>query len=301
VAAVLEELKAEEARRVAGLGGLLDAAWAEARGDGPRPASWPVLVAAEDGVALTVRRGGALLGYAWVRSAVGMNMVDFVYALPGAERSSTVRALVTRALEHARARGRSRIFYVAFNFWRLGDVAAGLTVPFPELGMRRLDGVYMARGIAQGLTPPPVPDGYRVVPWSDDRFEEACDMMLRAPEPEPIYWDRGLCRRSILGAAAAEQPLFPDGLGQLVLKGDRLVAFSLATPAGYVNHVYTDPDHRSRGLARCALMRVLAALAGQGLGRATILTHANNPGAIRLYERLGFRVDFVFPQFHTSW
>jgi ribosomal protein S18 acetylase RimI-like enzyme len=47
--------------------------------------------------------------------------------------------------------------------------------------------------------------------------------------------------------------------------------------------------------------RLLAALARKAIPRATILTHDTNPGAVALYERLGFRVDFRYPQFYLRW
>ena len=167
--------------------------------------------------------------------------------------------------------------------------------------MRELEGVFLTHPLRSLPGPPRLPSGYRLAPWSDERFDEACDLMLRTPEPDPIYWDRGLCRRSILGAAAAGSPMFRDGLGQLVLYGERLVGLCLATTSGYVNHVYTDPEHQGRGLARAALAAVLRAIATAGCERATILTHANNARALSLYRRMGFGTLFTFAQFFCGW
>jgi GNAT superfamily N-acetyltransferase len=145
--------------------------------------------------------------------------------------------------------------------------------------------------------------------WEDRFLDASIDLMEACPEPENLYWGRDLCRRSILGAAHPLRPLFPNGAGQLVFQaacdvaeresGDPglLCAFTLATETGYVNHVYTREDHRGRGLASAAIVRLFHSLAAVGHGRTTILTHDTNPGAIALYKRLGFEELFRYPQF----
>ncbi|GIW70659.1 MAG: hypothetical protein KatS3mg102_0201 [Planctomycetota bacterium] len=307
-AIAIEPVEAADVRRVAGYYELVEVAWGEARGSAPRPVRWPVLpppAQARTWVAREPAPGGGerLLGLVCARPAPGMNMLEFLYARPGPERGDTVVALVRSARAWLRERDVSRVLYVAFNWWRTEPFAPDLVAPLAALGMRRLEGVYLAYDLRAGApAPAPVPTGYRVVPWEDGWFEQACAMMLRSPEPDPIYWDMGLCRRSIEGAAAPGGCMFPGGLGQLALApGGELAAFSLATVRGYINHVYTAPEHRGRGLGAAVLTRVLGAIAERGLERATILTHDNNPGAIRLYRRLGFELEFTFPQFFERW
>ena len=56
-----------------------------------------------------------------------------------------------------------------------------------------------------------------------------------------------------------------------------------------VSAVCTDPDYRGRGLA-AALIRVIAAEFARSGTRTFLHCHAENAGAIRLYEALGFRI-----------
>lgn len=302
------EIVRDEGGRAEGLEALLFEAWAESGRKGSMPAGWRPFDPGRT-VALAARTGGGpgrLDAYAALRPAEGMDTVEFFYVRRRArapDGGPVQAALLERLLATARELGLTRIVYAGFGWWR-APFAPELAAGFERAGFRRFEGVFLARPIEPGgpaeVPPPP---GYALADWTDDRFEEACALMLRSPEPRAIYWDMGLCRRSITGAGNPLPPLFRDGLGQLVLReaDGSLAAFTLATPTGYVNHVYTDPADRGRGLARCMITRLLRAIARRGLLQATILTHDTNPRAIALYERLGFRVDFTFPQFHTRW
>ncbi|RME74777.1 MAG: GNAT family N-acetyltransferase [Planctomycetota bacterium] len=284
-----------------GLAHLFDQAWQETGGRGPRPAGWPTLVPGDDVVALTAHEGATLAGYAWVRPAPGMNMIDFIYARPGARRGAVLQQLVRDGRAYAERCGVSPRLYLALNFWSRAPVPLDHLEPLRALGMRELEGVFLSRSLEPPPAPVSLPAGYRLRDWEDQDFEPACDLMERTPEPEPLYWDRGLCRRSILGAAGEGSPMFRDGFGQVVTCEGELAALCLATRSGYVNHVYTDPRHQGRGLARALLGSVLRALARAGHRRATILTHANNTRALTLYRRMGFTTLFTFPQFFCAW
>lgn len=295
----LVEIAAGEAGQAPGLDGLLDDAWRESGHTGQRPVVWrpyPVVGVSAAGL----YRGRELLGYAVARPAPGMDVADFIYARPELPERPALQDRLIDWCERTFARsGLSAIVYAAYPFWRREAFPAALARAFGTRGYGSFRAVYFTHDLLQAPAPVPPPAGYRIVPFEDRRIEEAARMMLRSPEPEAIYWDYGLCCRSIAGAAAAGSPRFPDGLGQQILEGrGRLVAFSLATVLGYVNHVYTLPAHQGRGLATSAITHVLAAIRARGLRQASILTHETNPGAIRLYEALGFRRRFAYPQFH---
>jgi ribosomal protein S18 acetylase RimI-like enzyme len=283
-----------------GLETLAQEAWTECGRAGRAPAGWrPFDYERCEGIAL--REGGALAGYAAVRALEGMDGLEFLYVRRAARRLGTVRALIGRAHERLKTIGITRTIYAGFGWWR-APFPAVVTKAFLGLGWRTFQGVFLARPLEPGgPEETALPPGYEARAFRDDDFRETCDVMLVSPEPEAIYWDVGLCRRSILNAGNPLPPLFPDGRGQLAVHEGRIVAFALSTSLGYVNHVYVHPDHRGRGLGAAVLTRLLAALARREVPRATILTHETNPGAIALYERLGFQVDVRFPQFYIKW
>jgi len=56
-----------------------------------------------------------------------------------------------------------------------------------------------------------------------------------------------------------------------------------------IGGVFTPPALRSRGWARAAVASQLAAVIGEGVGRAILFTGEDNPAAQRAYEAIGFR------------
>ncbi len=62
---------------------------------------------------------------------------------------------------------------------------------------------------------------------------------------------------------------------------------------GEIYVVAVDPGFRGLGLGRSLVVAGLAHLAGRGLGTAMLYVDADNAGALRLYEELGFTTDHV--------
>jgi ribosomal protein S18 acetylase RimI-like enzyme len=59
-------------------------------------------------------------------------------------------------------------------------------------------------------------------------------------------------------------------------------------PAGYLYAFRVRASHRGRGIGRSLLREAEATLAGAGATHAVIAVAADNPGARRLYERMGY-------------
>jgi len=73
--------------------------------------------------------------------------------------------------------------------------------------------------------------------------------------------------------------------GRLVsMAGTRL----LVEPIGEIGNVVTDPDCRRQGLASTAVAATTLALLDSGR-RVLLHVYRSNPGAVTLYERLGYR------------
>jgi ribosomal protein S18 acetylase RimI-like enzyme len=85
--------------------------------------------------------------------------------------------------------------------------------------------------------------------------------------------------------------LFPSGMKRwfVVREHGAFVgfgAFVLAGDVGYVDNVVTPPEHRRRGIAAAVVARVVRE--AQAAGARHLYLLADDPGAIRIYERLGF-------------
>ena len=94
-------------------------------------------------------------------------------------------------------------------------------------------------------------------------------------------------RKRILASAGKDLD-YPNGRGWLAFKKRQLVSMALANPKGYVNQVYTLPEHQDHGLATACLTRVLKSLSVMGMEEATVLVGKTNVRALSLYEKLGF-------------
>lgn len=69
---------------------------------------------------------------------------------------------------------------------------------------------------------------------------------------------------------------------------------------GEIYVIAVDPDYSGRGLGRQLTIAGLQSLADRGLRAGMLFVDADNSTAVRLYEKLGFRVDHVTRAYATS-
>lgn len=67
----------------------------------------------------------------------------------------------------------------------------------------------------------------------------------------------------------------------------------------HVNTIAVAPVRRRQGLGLLLMRHVLAEAARTGAERATLEVRRSNEAALRLYERLGFRITAVRPRYYT--
>ncbi len=130
-------------------------------------------------------------------------------------------------------------------------------------------------GEALADDPPPAPNGIEVVVLGADDVDDMLGLVARTrPGPfEPRTWVLG-------GYVGVRRD------GQLVaMAGERM------RPVGWaeISAVATHPDHRRQGLGELLVRVVAAGIAARG---ETPMLHAaaDNTGAVRLYEAMGFSV-----------
>ncbi|POX65970.1 GNAT family N-acetyltransferase [Microbacterium sp. Ru50] len=153
----------------------------------------------------------------------------------------------------------------------------------------------MHRDLTQPIIDVPAPVGIELVPFSDDRAEDARlarndafrDHWGSLPSP-PERWQQ------FIGG-----PFLRPDLCTLALDDGRIVAFCLASvnegdfdvlgPNAYIDLVGVVRSHRRRGLAPAVISRSLAAMRDAGLGVAVLDVDTESPtGANTLYGGLGF-------------
>jgi mycothiol synthase len=71
-------------------------------------------------------------------------------------------------------------------------------------------------------------------------------------------------------------------------------------PMGEIYVIAVDPDYAGRGLGRALTVAGLASLSERGMSLGMLFVDADNTGAVRLYEKLGFRVNHVNRAYRTT-
>jgi [ribosomal protein S18]-alanine N-acetyltransferase len=77
-------------------------------------------------------------------------------------------------------------------------------------------------------------------------------------------------------------------------------AFWLIVDEMHINNVATRPAFRGQGIGAALMAHVLGAARPLGAQRATLEVRESNTGALRFYERLGFRIEGRRRRYYTS-
>jgi mycothiol synthase len=220
---------------------------------------------------------------------VGYGQVDGggtgeLVVLPEQRRQGHGRTLVAAALDGG-----------ARQLWAHGG-HPGARHLADELGLELVRELrQMRRGLpTEEDTLPALPDGVTLrtfVPGVDDRAWLALNATAFAHHPEQGGWTQ-----QDLADRLAEPWFDPAGFF-LAERSGRLVGFHWTKVEGGVGEVYVvgvDPAEQGSGLGR-ALTAVGLRYLGRDRGLPTVLLYvdADNPAAVRVYERLGFLVHEV--------
>jgi ribosomal-protein-alanine N-acetyltransferase len=84
---------------------------------------------------------------------------------------------------------------------------------------------------------------------------------------------------------------------------DRLAAYLIVSryvDAWHVMNVAVDPRYRRRGLARQLLTELFGATSSDSMRGYTLEVRVSNDAAIKLYERLGFKISGVRRGYYTD-
>lgn len=151
-------------------------------------------------------------------------------------------------------------------------------------------------------SPLELPAGYRLVPWNEAIIDVHARTKYRAFRDEidalvfPCLGSLDGCRRLMqeirgkagflsettwliaCGSSAAD--LEWCGTIQGIAERGRL---------GMIQNIGIVPGHRGRGLGTCLIERALVGFRRHGMRAVSLEVTADNAGAVRLYQRLGFR------------
>lgn len=150
--------------------------------------------------------------------------------------------------------------------------------------------------------PLPLPTGYRFVSWNEALLDVHARTKHRSFRGEidalvfPCLGNIEGCRR--LMREIRNKPGFLPAATWLVVRNDALGELEWCATiqgvvdklgVGSIQNIGVVPSHRGFGLGTCLIEQALAGFQGHGLRRAFLEVTAENSGAVRLYQRLGFR------------
>lgn len=153
------------------------------------------------------------------------------------------------------------------------------------------------------LAEPSLPRGYRWYAWEPNLLEAHAETKYASFRAEidanvfPCLGQYDGCLR-LMDEIAHKAGFLPEATWLIgyVGRGDREVEFCGTIQGiqdrgglGAVQNVGITPEHRGLGLGGCLVLMALAGFQRAGLSSAYLEVTAQNEGAIRLYERLGFR------------
>ena len=115
-------------------------------------------------------------------------------------------------------------------------------------------------------------------------------------ESYPTPWSRSMFAGELAKPSSLSLGAFDRETGELV----GYLVISRYVDAWHVMNVAVAPEYRRRGIAAALLGRLFELTAGDERRGFTLEVRVSNEGAIRLYERLGFRSRGIRRGYYTD-
>jgi [ribosomal protein S18]-alanine N-acetyltransferase len=112
----------------------------------------------------------------------------------------------------------------------------------------------------------------------------------------PTPWSRSMFAGELAKPSSICIGAFEDETGSLL----GYLIISRYVDAWHVMNVAVSPEHRRRRIATDLMERLFELTAGDGRRGYTLEVRVSNQGAIRLYERLGFRARGIRRGYYTD-
>lgn len=150
---------------------------------------------------------------------------------------------------------------------------------------------------------PPLPDGYSFVPWDDTLLAAHAEVKFHSFRFEldanvfPSLGDLEGCQRLMTEISRRDNFVIPATWLLMYFPPDHRQPEFCGTVQGLVQENLTGavqnlgitPAHRGFGLGSRLLMKSVEGFHSVGLSRVSLEVTVQNTGALRLYQRLGFR------------
>jgi ribosomal protein S18 acetylase RimI-like enzyme len=152
------------------------------------------------------------------------------------------------------------------------------------------------------VEPAPLPPGYRLLPWSEERLAEHAEAKHYSFRDEidadvfTCFGDYGGCFR-LMEEISQRDGFLPEatwlagyvGSGRPMEPCGTIQGIRVSHRYGSIQNVGITPPHRGLGVGTALIRASLMGFQQVGLSRAYLEVTAQNERAVQLYLRLGFR------------
>ena len=166
----------------------------------------------------------------------------------------------------------------------------------------------MARNLADPIPSPPLPPGIEIRPAGPEHFRWVWEAEREAFSENRGYtpWPEEGYQRFL------SFPHYDPALWRIAWEGDQVVGMVLSfinaeenaafrRLRGYTEDIAVRRPWRERGIASALLAASLTALRDRGMTEAALGVDAENPRALAIYERLGFKTVSEWITFRRPW
>lgn len=152
------------------------------------------------------------------------------------------------------------------------------------------------------LPPAELPPGFNWVPWSEELLEAHAEVLYQSFAGEldsivfPSLGSRSGCYR-VISNIVGSFLFVPESTWLVAAPTGQycgtIQGIQSSEELGAIQNLGVVPDYRRLGLGRALLLKSLHGFKERGYKRAMLEVTADNAPAVKLYEKLGFRVAQV--------
>jgi ribosomal protein S18 acetylase RimI-like enzyme len=257
-------------------------------------------------------RGNRILGYSYFIQEERKALLGCLYVEQANDTAHTRHALLQAVMAEIRKRGTIRRAEAQFMLHEMPS----WELPFPEHA-QTYERLFMEAPLPLDANLPaarPMDSSLRMAIWSE-RYQEQAAYLIEESYRDHLdasindqYCSVDGARRFLYNiiqypgcgnfAQEATFAVHEQGTG-------RMMGCSLASHVdqgvGHITQICTSPAARGKGVGDNLLRESLHQLARDGCHLATLTVTASNHNAIKLYEKLGFRIARRFPAYVWVW
>lgn len=138
--------------------------------------------------------------------------------------------------------------------------------------------------------------------YKDGYYAAATQLMRKLTELMGESFDEFRWKTSLLARKSAQEGMF------VALEDEKVLGMSFAeikgresvSPFGYISSVIVDKDFRGQGVGELLIQKAVMHLGRRGVSAVRINVRKDAAGAIKLYEKVGFKEKFRVMELEIS-